>query len=253
VDVNHVSKEHSEHTHADAALAAAATNGNEEMVRLLIDAGARDDCPGSKKSALLSALDHEKHNHIARLLLEQASPDVSFRKSGGITALHQVQSAELCKTMLDMGAAKTVNAANHRVLLDHGADPSIRSKDSETPLLHAVWGSNYYKTELLPDRSTAEVDVPNKFGETPVTVSFIKGDDKCLELLLRAGAAVDYGILKALENHVYREGQCLRLQPKRPREEMLQLVRDISGLVSRQQQTDAQQYSARKLEMLSRL
>jgi ankyrin repeat protein len=84
-----VSNGYSEYSCNGTALSWAAFNGNEEIVRLLLDAGARDDLP-TKKSALLTPLER-KHHEIAALLLNRASPDVNFATAMGYTALHQVK------------------------------------------------------------------------------------------------------------------------------------------------------------------
>ncbi|KAK3386161.1 hypothetical protein B0H63DRAFT_544782 [Podospora didyma] len=232
ISVN-LSGEHSEYSGChDTALAWAANNGNEEIVCLLLDAGARDNLP-IKKSALLSAVERG-HEAIAMLLLERASSDVTFTTASGYTVLHDVRSAELCKTLLDRGGRKVIDAVNKvgqtpllraqggvaKVLLDHGADPSIRTKMGETPLLRAVRMWQHDKIGFLLATRTAETDIPDEKGETPLTVAFRRGDQKSVTLLLEAGAAVDYDDLGALD---FGQGNVT----KKTKEEMLQFVRDF--------------------------
>ena len=160
--------------------------------------------PQVPTSAFLTALQDPKRHAIAILLLERASPDVSFVSASGYTALHG-SSAEMCKRFLDLGAVKVIDSVANfghtalydadtektKLLVDYGADSSIRTNEGQTPLLNAVWRRDYGVMKLLLERSTAEVDVTNNYGETPLTVAFAMGDEKSMAMLMTAGALVD--------------------------------------------------------------
>ncbi|KAB5540310.1 ankyrin repeat-containing domain protein [Coniochaeta sp. 2T2.1] len=158
----------------------------------------------------------------------------------------------MCRSLLDLGATSVINATNDapgctaltnasakktKILLHSGADPSIRDKEGNTPLLKAVWNSDEEKMRLLLERgSTSEVDAANVWGETPLTVAFQRGKEECTAMLLRAGARADMEALGKLDGRCYREGRMVFAYPRvRTREEMLEFVR---GLIEEQEQEE---------------
>jgi ankyrin repeat protein len=180
----------------------AAYNGNEEMIQELLDAGARDNAK-DRKTALAEAISRG-HDAIAKIPLERTFPDVNAKTEWGYTVLHVVRSPEVC-----------------RLLLEHGVDTSIQTTGGDTTLLKAASRHNYEKVDLLLNWSTAEIDVQNAKGETPLLAAFESRNQDIVRRLLLAGAKVDLGKLKSVKFDEVK-------RPHPSKEEMLQIVREFA-------------------------
>lgn len=70
-------------------------------------------------------------------------------------------------------------------------DPDIEDNDGNTPLGIAAQGGHTHIVTLLLDKFTPhliKVDPPNNFGYTPLMKASMQGRNKCIRVLLAAGA-----------------------------------------------------------------
>lgn len=150
----------------------AATKGNPEIVRLLIDAGADPNGTGEDISGPLSRAAFMSHFEVAKQLVK-AGGKVNIRKS--------LSSAE--ETIL----AHYVNLERVelvRLLLEHGANADIGDKFGWTPLMNAVHSQNLEMVQLLLPHSNPRIK-----SEKAITVG--EHDDKEID--------AEYPIVTALE------------------------------------------------------
>src|SRR3569833_2181231 len=152
----------------------AAGKGHEEIIRLLLDAGAaineRDE--SGETPLLLSA--QIGHVGIVELLLDRGADPDNIRQVSSSTPLH--------------AAAMNGHEAIARLLLDRGADPGIiGQKKYTTPQHSAHLNGHEAVARLLLDRG-ADIDVKNCWGETPLNRAAQHGHD-AVETLMQDTAA----------------------------------------------------------------
>jgi ankyrin repeat protein len=151
-----------------------------DPVKALVDAGAKIDAVDAiGDNALMLTMKwgkEEKSLEVAKVLLENNIPVNLFNKEN-VSAL---TSSIFYKKM---ECAK--------LLLAHGADPSLTGTDGFTPAIQAVFlndhdiASEFLKL-LLEKKPT---NLNSKFdGKTAMMIAKEKGHDKCLEMLKEAGA-----------------------------------------------------------------
>ena len=228
VDVN--AKDHD----GETSLLSAVDNCNLDLVRLLLDHGAKSiQSTGYHAVTPLARACYRRDESIVEILLKSEDFDseainyafesaASFANGNIITALLktglvQVNRQDRFERTPLFSAASNGHHDICALLLERGADPSIRNKDGETPILPA---SSYGKADvvklLLQNRAT-EVDVLDGKGRTPLSYAMEHGHEEVLKHLINAGARIEITELEALE------------KPKRVKQEkrdaMLQLAR----------------------------
>lgn len=122
--------------YSSTPLSEACEKGYEEIVELLLDSGANPDLSGGI-TPLSYAVHHPK---ILQLLLARGAnvnlknaPGTEYR--GGAVALHE--------------AAMWGRVESVRLLLQAGADSTLRNSNDQTPLDKARWQLNYHRTNPL--------------------------------------------------------------------------------------------------------
>ncbi|MBO7454124.1 MAG: ankyrin repeat domain-containing protein [Alphaproteobacteria bacterium] len=92
-----------------------------------------------------------------------------------------------------------------KYLVDQGADPNIKNKDGDTPLIKAVWWKSIKVTKYLIDHG-ADVNSKNRWGDTVLTNVLEKNNNEIAKYLIDHGANVnlrdrwgDTILIKALE------------------------------------------------------
>ncbi|KAK7409497.1 hypothetical protein QQX98_008347 [Neonectria punicea] len=148
----------------------AAENGQEGMVKRLLEKGANvDSFLPSEPHPLMLAVEHA-HNGVIQLLLN-AGADPNKK--------HEAGSIPLGRTA-DEGAVK--------LLLDAGANPDMRMSGGCTPLLEAAKHGRDAVAELLLSAG-ANPNQENPSGCTPLFVAATKGHERIVNLLLGTGKA----------------------------------------------------------------
>ncbi|KAL4623655.1 tankyrase-1-like isoform X2 [Arapaima gigas] len=87
-------------------------------------------------------------------------------------------------------AAYKGQMASMELLLKHGADVNARCKHGGTPL-HATVGL-FPECALLLIQHGADVDLPDIWGVTPMYLAACSGQTECIQLLVQAGAKINY-------------------------------------------------------------
>jgi ankyrin repeat protein/mono/diheme cytochrome c family protein len=140
---------------------------------------------------------------MARLI--EAGADVNARNRFRSTPLHWA-AHDSAKTALLLARGAEVNAkqiegrtplflaasmgANHqtvKLLIEHGADPSLATANGQTPLMAAAARGNVELIGLLLDRKV-DVNAQNGAGETALMFAASSGNTAAVKLLLDRGA-----------------------------------------------------------------
>lgn len=144
------------------ALIRAASSGNIEVARLLLDHGAKID--GSNQSKLLMAAVHSSQTStVAFLLRNGANPNCEDQIRGNVLSL----------------AAANGHVKIIKLLLDHGAKINVGDRFGSTPLLQAASAGNPDAVALLL-RHGADPALKNKYGYTAqsITVKYLWPNSK---------------------------------------------------------------------------
>ncbi|KAJ5756958.1 uncharacterized protein N7511_007140 [Penicillium nucicola] len=156
----------------------AAKNGHEEVVRLLLAAGA--DVKGANdvsedKSPLLAAAEHG-HLEIVSLLLKQTGIDPTWRSATGSTSL-------------SLAASGGHHTLVKLLLCVEGVDPNCRNKEGHSPLSLAAVGGHIEVIKLLIATNAVQHDTKDSVKyRTPLLWSLAGGHGSISKLLLEHGA-----------------------------------------------------------------
>lgn len=139
----------------------AADRGHAALVRLLLDAGARD-VQGDASATHFAAM--QGHNDVLRMLLDAGS-DVNSRgyNGDGDTPLH--------------AAAQAGNAAGVRILLDAGADPAITPLDGMRAIDVALESGNDDIADILLEAGSPAAGTGAPAAAGPIKVEEAAKDD----------------------------------------------------------------------------
>ena len=144
-----------EEYHMVTPLLEAAKNGHTDIVRLLLDKGAKPNISDDYGESPLKAAAYEGYKEVIKLLIDSGA-DPNMVDGNFDSALHEAASMghnDVIQLLLDIGVNPNIsnrwgdeplhNAARHghigiiQLLLNIGADPNIKNDDGETPLYEA--------------------------------------------------------------------------------------------------------------------
>jgi ankyrin repeat protein len=194
----------------DPPLHAAVFENHVDGVRALVEAGADVDLVDSQgESALMEAVFWE-HPDMGKMLIELGVDMSTTANREACVAAAEKDLSELLTACLDAGAdvdfavngrtalmeaARMGHATSTGLLLERGADVTVRDGRGYTALHHAVdrWSPDLVKALLA---AGAEVDAADDYGVTPLMRAAYWGPNwgptaEVLEVVLAAGAAVD--------------------------------------------------------------
>jgi ankyrin repeat protein len=199
-------------TESGAPLVAAAENGSEECVRLLLAHQANPEAEWAGTTPLYQAV-AGNHPGITRLLLaHDPKPDMDKTPEGHLKLLMCAvrtgnpelvsllidQGAEvdfvdpntnaLCKTPLSLACAQG-NLEMVKLLLANGADINYTGGKSDSPLLTALYQGKVQLARHLLQDATTDVKLAAGDGTTALHVAFQKDFD--ISELLQRGASVN--------------------------------------------------------------
>lgn len=159
------------------ALDYAVGNGNLEIVRMLIMAGARADLKDESGRTALMRLSENATAELVRQLLS-AGVEINERDKSGKTAL--------------MNAASRTPAEVVKELINNGAKIDLKDEDGRTALMFAASNDNndLQTLKLLIDAG-AVVNDKNNDGSTPLMIAAEEADAETVQLLISFGAEVN--------------------------------------------------------------
>lgn len=191
------------------ALHYAAANGNEPMVRYLLENGATCDLKDARETTplmLTLSIVPKGYVSISRILLD-CGADPNAADEYGQTALH-------------FAATKGKKDAA-TLLIERGARVDSKDHEGRTPLHFAAAQGISRVLRLLIEKG-ADVQMKDKIGSMPLHFAAANGNDKSLLLLVEADADV---------NAKNGEGQSpLRLAAEGGHEQTVGLIRSAGGL-----------------------
>ena len=154
---------------------------DEEILRILLDRGLSTTMLREDDSRSLLHVAAEGHPKTARVLLDLGA-DPNLRCSTGLTPLHY---AAMCNSVY---AAKCNAVEVLQLLLDHGADHSIRAEDVSTALVTAGLGlgPKSEAVKLLLQRGANASDF-NVNGETVLHGAILDNDADLVQFILEQG------------------------------------------------------------------
>jgi ankyrin repeat protein len=174
----------------------AALNGHREAVHVLLDYNASNHIPDNTGSYPLHLAAWKGDLDIARLLIHRgpSKASVNEQNSNGETALHS--------------AAQYGHNGVVSLLLESGADPTLRNINDESPL---DLGAKYDKIECVKLLLTYQPNLvlQNSKRHTPLHLAARNGHKTMVELLLKHGMDVNVKVMnEVLGYHGYRHIIC---------------------------------------------
>lgn len=180
-----------EHT-SKSALMLACSNGNKDMVRMLLDSGASLDLKDSYGRSALHVAAEDKRSSIVQMLLDRGA-DANTLTHRAATAL-MIASKRCCNDVV-------------RILLDHRADVSLKDSRGFTALHHAAFEGNVGIAGMLLDKGS-EINACDKMLTTAIMVASLNHHGDTVQLLLNSQADIglkDRNGLTAL-HHTFPNG-----------------------------------------------
>lgn len=181
-------------------LSAAASRGNTEISRILLDHGADVNCKGWP----LGMAAGSGHLETVQLLLQRGA-DVNGRNYDDETATSSAAEAghdDIIHLLLENGADVNssdfplVKAAAHApvstasLLVEHGADVNQQGSGGCTPLYTAAEANNVEVVRFLLDQK-ADVNLADEVGRSPLWAAAISGNQDVVQVLLQRGADLE--------------------------------------------------------------
>ena len=167
------------------ALYLASLNNQTEIVKLLLEAGAKVDAKDNYGDTALYIASLRNNTEIVKLLLE-AGAKVDTKDDFGITAMH--------------AASRDGNAEIVKLLLDGGAKVDEKTNNKSTSLVLAS-GKGHDEIVKLLISAGAKVNERTDNGATGLILAAENGHVEIVKMLLDAGAKTDYKMKKEEEQY----------------------------------------------------
>ena len=190
------------------ALMRAAMRGNEAVVRLLLEKGARTEIKAKFGQTALTIAVMQGHHALVQILLDKGA-NINTKGSSGETALmeaidygHEAIGQLLVEKKVNtkaqsedgetalMKAAASGTEALTQLLLEQGVDVQVRNRDGETALMKAAKRGNGAIIQLLLEQG-ADIKVRDEYGETALMKAAKRGNGAIIQLLLEQGEDIE--------------------------------------------------------------
>ena len=166
-----------EEYHTTTPLYEAARNDHTDIVRLLLDKGAKPNIPDeygeAEGESPLKTAARNGHKDVVKLLIDRGADPNMFNEHKEDTALHD--------------AARMGHNDVIQMLLDIGADPNIVNLDGDTPLHNAAKHGHIDVVQKLLNIGS-DPNIANDYGNTPLYLSVRFGHKNIVVLLLSKDA-----------------------------------------------------------------
>jgi ankyrin repeat protein len=211
---------HHHRLHHHTALVAAVWAGNESIIKLLADAGAKIDHVVTRRNLTplhLVCQDDDDRAAVAQLLIDEGA-DVNVKDADGFTPL--------------MIAIVSGNENIVKVLIDEGADVNAKEAKGFTPLMIAIVSGNENIVKVL--LSSPKIDVNMGDGKegalTPLKVAAGQGDPTMVRVLIDHARDLDVNASGGLGADKTPLTSALTYAPKGPgRDECIRLLTAAGG------------------------
>ncbi len=197
----------------ETALWIAASGGNNDMVRLLVESKAKVDLSNKLGQSPFWIASHNGHSDTAKVLLKYGA-DVNLKDRYGRTPLWAVANSQshhqdkstvmllLEQENIDVNitdvngqsplwtASKQGNIDACKCLMLYGADPDMKDKHGQS----SVWAAAFYgqlailKIFMNPYSSPVNFEAADDKGKSPLFVAASQGHTDIVEFLLQVGA-----------------------------------------------------------------
>ncbi|GAD95644.1 hypothetical protein BC1G_06991 [Paecilomyces variotii No. 5] len=175
--------------YGDTYLSNAVSNGDSAIVKSLLDRGADPNENEHGLSPLCWAAAHGYYEIIRILLDNGARRDYRCRKFGRTPLSYAAEGWDTF-TPYRLSSAQCNYAKVTQILLDHGADVYTRDSSGRTPLYYAIVGQHKEGLGLLLD-SGADANSKVSRTECALHVASQHEDAAIMKLLLSRGACID--------------------------------------------------------------
>ena len=165
-----------------SALMLACYHGNSEIVKMLLEKGAKVNLQNEKKVSALMLAATEGNVEVMKQLLEGGA-DVNLKGEGGSTALLSALSAK------EHFVSQQTKVEMVKLLLNHDADVKVRD-GLHTALSCAIATKSTKIINLLLDKDKDLVNQQDLLFGNPLSNPISSDSPEILELLLKAGANV---------------------------------------------------------------
>jgi len=143
----------------------AASEGNDDVVQLLVEHGANVNCQNLNGETALYVAAARGHDSIAHILLENGA-SAQITNLDGASCLHiAIANGQLSTSAL---------------LIKYGAFVNCQDDCGDTPLHYAVREENSRLVEMLVNHCNANVDMMNDDQETPLDLA---SDLECMDIV----------------------------------------------------------------------
>ncbi|TGJ80467.1 hypothetical protein E0Z10_g8295 [Xylaria hypoxylon] len=204
------SKELLEETLKETLLFSAVRNGNQEIFRVLCEAGANIEAKNSwQLSPLMLAIEYRKHRKANVRMCLEAGADIEAKDGNGRTPL-----------MLALEHDNKPSRSIIRILLNAGADVEAKDDNGYTPLMltSSKHNANRDIIRLLLDAGADTEAINEATGYTALHLAAIRGPVEVTQILLEAGANKEArdssGRTPLLVAVTVRPGLSVRVPPK---------------------------------------
>jgi len=160
--------------------------GHHGCVKLLLNAGANYNMV-SKNGKTLLMLAAERRQKMSVQFLLDSGADIKMEKNNGWTALF---SAAKIPFLSGSYSEKEQNNESLEYLIEKGADIEKELDNGQTPLIIAAGEGVIMNVNMLL-KAGADINHRDKKGNTPLIHAVFRGHDDCVFFLLEAGADIN--------------------------------------------------------------